>query len=252
MGQPLGFDSFDPFTQLKFDKASSLGPPLFWGRYFHAPGQIDSRGKKERNHYSSAENQVLRRNACRLLPIARQTGRVGGTNADGAQHAAVNVAAIFEAVPPSYLYGADPDVLVFLDIQPQPQLSTEYYIGWSTTLQSQSQQISGGTVRFHPAAYLNSKSNGPSIKAINAAIAAGAQCAGLWVARYRKNESCSVVPDWSASEPFLTPTVPTNVPILAWQCHSEEDNSCPGFDVNLINEGHSDIFLNRLVLTPAS
>jgi hypothetical protein len=52
-----------------------------------------------------------------------------------AQRAALNVAAIFEAIAPSYLYGVDPDVLVFLDIEPKPQMTVEYYMGWSSTLQ---------------------------------------------------------------------------------------------------------------------
>ena len=51
--------------------------PAFWGRYFYAPGQIDSSGEPD-SHYSVGENAFLRAGNIRLMPIARQTGNVTG------------------------------------------------------------------------------------------------------------------------------------------------------------------------------
>jgi hypothetical protein len=246
----LGFDSLEPVKKAKINAATQIGAPVFWGRYFHAPGQKNSSGHVDSGHYSAAENKILRQNNCRLLPIARQTNLVGGTKAKGAAHAALNVAALFEAIPPSFLHAADPDVIMMLDIEPGGDVSAAYWTGWSAALMAKSQELSGGTVTVNPGIYLNSKSNGASVEAINTAIAGGATCAGMWVARYPLHKACSDVPDFQQQIKFLTPATPTSVPILAWQCRSAADNGCDGFDLTVINDDHADIFIDRLILTP--
>jgi hypothetical protein len=76
----LGIDSLVVSSQDALTSATSadyLGQaPAFWGRYFYAPGQINSGGHKD-SHYSAAENGFLRSRGIRLLPIARQTTHVG-------------------------------------------------------------------------------------------------------------------------------------------------------------------------------
>jgi hypothetical protein len=115
----LGIDSLAVSSQAALNNAISknyLGQaPAFWGRYFYAPGQINSSGHKD-SHYSAAENGFLRSNGIRLLPLARQTGRVGTDSATGSADARLNVNAIFEAIPAAYLAGSDPNPLVFLDV----------------------------------------------------------------------------------------------------------------------------------------
>jgi hypothetical protein len=250
MAQPqLGFDSYNAFSQSRFNAASKIGQPLFWGRYFHAPGRKNYAGKVDGGMYSKSEGPLLNRNGCRLLPLARQTPTVGGSADDGARYAARNVAAIFDAFPPSYLYGADPDVIVFLDVEPSTQMSAEYYGAWSKTLQDKALELSGGTVKFHPAVYLNSKGNGPTVTALNKALDGGSVCAGLWTARYPAGK-CADIPPWPNDYAF--PNVSTSVPVLAWQCREADANGCGGFDYSLINPDHADIFLSRLILPPAS
>ena len=59
--------------------------PVFWGRYFTS---ASSGGNVEYRHLK--ENQPLRDNNIRVLPIARQTNRVSGTQADGSADAEKN------------------------------------------------------------------------------------------------------------------------------------------------------------------
>jgi hypothetical protein len=156
--QVLGIDSLVVSSQAALANASSssyLGQaPAFWGRYFYAPGQINSEGHKD-SHYSAAENEFLRSNGIRVLPLARQTGHVSTDSATGSIDARHNVDAIFEAFPVAYLAGADPSALVFLDVEPEGPLNPDYYAGWSSTISSYSARISGGSVKLKPAIYAN-------------------------------------------------------------------------------------------------
>ena len=243
----LGFDSLGLFSQKRFNAARKIGQPLFWGRYFHAPGRKNYKDRFDKGLYDKSESLLMNQNSCRLLAIARQTPTVGGSTDDGAYYAARNVAAIFEAFPPDYLYGADPNVLVVLDVEPDTQMSVEYYGSWSRTLQKKADELSHGTVTFHPAVYLNSMRNGPSVEALNAALNAGAVCAGLWTARYPSGK-CSDIPSWR--DEFALPKIPTVVPVLAWQCREGAANKCRGFDYSLINPDYADILCSRLILPP--
>jgi hypothetical protein len=243
----LGFDSLALFSQKSFNAANKIGKPVFWGRYFHAPGRVNYQDRFDDGMYDKAESSLMHKNGCRLLAIARQTPTVGGCADRGARHAVRNVDAIFEAFPPSYLYAADPNVIVVLDIEPDTQMSAEYYGAWSRTLQKRADELSRGTVKFHPAVYLNSARNGPSVDALNEALNAGAVCAGLWTARYPSGR-CSEIPSWR--DDYALPLVSTVVPVLAWQCREGKANRCAGFDYSLINPDYDDIFCSRLILPP--
>ena len=246
----LGLDSLAVPRATTLKNAASatyLGqPPAFWGRYFHRPGQINSSGKKD-SMYSAKENAFLRANNIRLLPVARQTGRVDGTGADGAADARHNVDAIYAEIPPAYLAGADPKVLVYLDVEGGNPLSAAYYRGWSETLLQYSQSASHGHVTLRPALY-----SGPLVDrtwtALRTALGAGAACFGAWMARYPHTDYQSI--DWD--EGHITPTQGAPIPILAWQ-YWESANDAPAalnFDTTLVSPFHSDVFLNGLIMPP--
>jgi hypothetical protein len=61
-------------------------PPILWGRYFTS---ASTTGDVEYRHLQ--ENQILRDHNIRVLPIARQTKRVSGSQALGSADAAQNV-----------------------------------------------------------------------------------------------------------------------------------------------------------------
>src|SRR5215471_2896324 len=181
----LGIDSIVPSSAALLANARSqdyLGrAPQFWGRYFYAPGQINAAGKRD-THYAPAENGLLRASNIRVLPIARQTAHVKQAN-KAKNDAENNVTAIFEIFSAQYLAGADPDVLVFLDVEQNTPLAAGYYETWSDTIVTESNRISNGRVRFHPAVY-GSQSDEDTWKALKRAMDAGAPCGGIWIARY--------------------------------------------------------------------
>ncbi len=228
--------------------AAYLGQtPSFWGRYFYAPGQINSSGRLDNDHYAAKENGFLRLHNIRLLPIARQTGNVGGDAAIGAADAKNNVDSFFDILPPVYLSGADPDVLFFLDVEENRPLSVEYYKGWAATLITYANQVSAGRVHVHPAMYA-SQGDVTSWTALSKAMAAGAVCDGAWVARYFFPTPAPR--GWN--DHLVTPAVNLACPILAWQYWESPDHapSDQNFDTNLINPAHADMLLSRLVMPP--
>ena len=97
-GMPLGAAGADSSTEVVhtiygktlLEHASGLfgGPPRFWGRYFKIPEQ---QGGTQYN--PKTEHAALASAGIRVVPIARQTGRIHGTKADGAQDANGNVLA---------------------------------------------------------------------------------------------------------------------------------------------------------------
>jgi hypothetical protein len=241
-----GLDSTSPAGSTILSQATSTfgAAPSFWGRYFHAPGQIDYAGVVDSTNYSATESQFLNSNGIRVLPIARQTRAVGTDQATGRAHAALNVQALFEAFAPSYLYGADPDVLMFLDVEQGTPLSQGYYSGWSDELVKQGSARSSGTVNLHPAIYMG-QANTASAAALNAAVSSGSICAGVWIARYWNN-TCAPPADWD--DTLVTPNGGLPCPILAWQYA----DACGSFDCSQANPAHQDILISRLVLPPSN
>jgi hypothetical protein len=249
--QILGIDSLVVSSSDALANATSadyLGQaPAFWGRYFYAPGQINSSGHKD-SHYSAAENGFLRSNGIRLLPLARQTGRVGTDSATGSIDARHNVDAIFECFPPAYLAGADPNVLVFLDVEPEVPLDPDYYAGWSSTITTYSSQASRGSVEFKPAIYASTRDDA-TWSGLARALAGGSSCFGVYVARYFYG---SPKPDRGWQPSILTPTAGVTPPILAWQYWASADDAPAdeNFDTNIASPYHSDALLDGLIMPP--
>jgi hypothetical protein len=172
---------------------------------------------------------------------------VGGSTADAQYDAAQNVAAIFEVFPPAYLSGADPDVLVFLDVEQESPMTSAYYTAWSAAIIDLANQNSRGRVRLHPAIY-GSQGATATWSALKHAINGGAVCDGAWIARYYYP---SVGPRaWN--DGLVTPAGGLPCPILAWQYWEapQHSPSSANFDASLANPAHSDMLLSRLVLPP--
>jgi hypothetical protein len=248
----LGIDSLVVSSQAALNNAISksyLGQaPAFWGRYFYAPGQINSSGRKD-SHYSAAENGFLRNNGIRLLPLARQTGRVGTDSATGSADARLNVNAIFEAIPAAYLAGSDPNPLVFLDVEPKHPLDADYYAGWSSTIATYSSQISHGAVRFKPAIYANQHDD-PTWSALARALTGGSLCFGIYIARYKYPDDPT--PDHGWRPDLVTPAGGVTPPIIAWQYWECADNDPAekNFDTNIASPFHSDVLMDGLIMPP--
>jgi hypothetical protein len=188
-------------------------PPVFWGRYFKRPGFSDD--------YSPAiENATLHANGIRLLPIARQTGRVDGSTADGETDAVRNVDAFVDAFGVSELEKT-PELLMFLDVEgtntdaTDPDLSKEYWAGWSRRLIEHSVHLSGKKFRILPAIYCRRSAN-PTWNALAQAVRDGSVCEAAWIFRAKSNKACmNPVPEWDPA--FITPAVPPPCPMVAWQ-----------------------------------
>jgi hypothetical protein len=188
---------------------------------------------------------LLRDRLIKILPIAQQTTHVGSGTTDGETDGSLNARAIIDTFGSAYLHGAAPDVLVFLDVEKGLPLSRSYYIAWSAALQKTANQLSGGNVSLHPAIYA-SFSDDTTWAALRSAIAAGAPCAGAWIARWKSTAGgCFPLDEWD--EAHVTPTGGLPCPVLLWQ-YSQE---CNGFDCDQASPFHEDVLLGRLVLPPA-
>src|ERR1700756_1457002 len=107
-GAPMGAPGADSSTEVVhrilgktlLEHASGLfgSPPRFWGRYFKTPEQ---QGGTQYN--PKTEHAALSAAGIRVVPIARQTGRIHGTKDDGAADAKGNVLAILAAFGLQYL-----------------------------------------------------------------------------------------------------------------------------------------------------
>ena len=243
----LGADTLVPVTNeivdMVRDKYGSV--PRFWGRYFKKPGFAQ-------DYQPQIENAVFNQHEIRLLPIARQTNRVAGTASDGAADAQLNVDAFTQSLTVEHLGKIGGELLMFLDVEgtsPQhPNVSLDYWIGWSTALVLHSRRVSGGRFTMVPGVYCRKDQN-PTWKAIATANDLGFPCAGAWVFRARNNACTRPVPEWDA--PFNTPTVALPCPVMIWQfaidCIFEG-----GVDFDMLNPdpGIAAALLNRLVLPP--
>jgi hypothetical protein len=245
----LGVDSLVPSAPALLANARSqayLGrPPQFWARYFYAPGQVNTSGRRD-THYSAAENAMLRANAIRVLPIARQTTHVA-TVSTAADDARQNAAAIFEVFPAQYLSGADPDVLIFLDVEQDNPMTEDYYTAWSKTIIAEAARVSNGRVRFHPGVY-GSQGDDQTWTELSRAMNNGAVCDGVWIARYYYNSPSPRT--WN--DHLTNPKVPLLCPILSWQYWESPDRAPEelNFDTNLASPTHFDILIDRLIMPP--
>jgi len=184
--------------------------PAFWGRYFKHPGYA-------LDYSPIRENAVLYRESIRLLPIARQTIRVGGTVEDGLADGDRNVDAFVNALRADYLASQGRELLMFLDVEgtssSNPSLSLPYFIGWSNALAQRSAERSGGRFAILPAVYCR-QSNDETWRVIAHAADLGHPVASAWIFRARRG-ACASIPDWDPG--FFMPSIPLPCPVMAWQ-----------------------------------
>src|SRR5689334_15402088 len=134
----FGADSNEIVTALEdgqtlIKKATSyLGQkPAFWGRYFKAPGNT-----KRAQYQAKLENQALHGESIPVLPLGRQTPRVGGSEEEGRLDARGNAEAIIQSFGMDYLKKTGGDFFVFLDVEPQVPMSLNYWVGWASSITS--------------------------------------------------------------------------------------------------------------------
>src|SRR5262249_27972216 len=147
--------------------------PAIWGRYFG--------GWSEYRHLK--ENQILRTNNIRVVPIAQQTRRVSGSFADGSADAAGNAEDVIKTFGAPYLASLGGQVLMFLDVEGSPSLSAAYYQGWAQNLVAHSRIFSAGAVTLLPCVYAT-QGDDDTWNAVVSATGRGATCNGAWIARW--------------------------------------------------------------------
>ncbi|HEX7318049.1 MAG TPA: hypothetical protein VF297_29360 [Pyrinomonadaceae bacterium] len=246
-GNP-GADSSQPVTAELINTATQQfgQAPLFWGRYFTSP---TATGTVEYHH--GTESPVLAQHNIRLLPVARQTGHVGGSQQQGTSDAQQNVQDFLDTFSQDYLVSQGGQFLLFLDVEGSPStgspsLSLDYYLGWARTLVSYSQSQTGGAVTILPCVYARQGDN-ETWDVLVSANGQGATCNGAWVARYYYS-GCDMH-DWNDS--VVMPSVALPFDVLLWQY---AENCCGGtIDCNQTNPNldTNTLLLDRLIL-PAS
>ena len=78
--------------------------------------------------------QPLRDRGIRVLPIARQTLHVNGSQVQGSADAGANADDLIMTFGADYLATQGGQFLLFLDVEGAPALSADYYFGWATAL----------------------------------------------------------------------------------------------------------------------
>lgn len=243
-----GADSSQPVTTSLIKAATDLfgQKPAFWGRYFTGPA---TGGSVEYHHAS--ESPVLAQAGIRLLPVARQTAHVAGSEAEGTADAQLNVADFLATFSQAYLASQGGQFLMFLDVEGLPQsgspsLSIAYYTGWAKTLMSYSRSQTNNAVTILPGVYARQGDN-QTWNVLVTANSDGIPCSGAWVARYF-NPSCNMN-DWNSS--VVMPSVALPCDVLIWQY---AENCCNGtIDSNQTNP-NIDVqaeLLSKLVLPPS-
>jgi hypothetical protein len=216
--------------------------PVFWGRYFTS---ASTSGNVEYRHLK--ENSILRQNGTRVLPIARQTRNVNGTQAEGSTDAEANAEDLITTFGKDYLASQGGQFLMFLDVEGSPSLSSAYFLGWAQTLPSYSADITGGTVKLFPCVYAT-RSDDVTWQAVASCAVQGVLCSGAWIARW-VNHGCAGLNDWDNGK--VTPDVQLPCEILVWQ-YSDDCWGGAGFDCDQANPSidvDQDL-LSKLVLPP--
>ena len=194
-----GVDSFSAVTEsLILQATSALGvKPAFWGRYFT---NVTATQAEYRHR---VEGPLLAVHGIRVLPIARQTNRVHGSETDGAADGTANAADLMASFTPAERAAG---VRLFLDVEGDgpSHLSTEYYRGWS-------RELAAAGVN---ACIYGIPGDGATWSALRSAMASGAPCGGVWLSHpYR---AVAEPLPWSAA--MLAPYAPiAGVPVLLWQ-----------------------------------
>lgn len=244
-----GADSSTPVTESLIQQATQLfgEKPVLWGRYFTGP---TTTGSVEYRH--AEESPVLAAAGIRLLPVARQTTHVAGSAQEGTADAEGNVDDLFDTFGAEYLAAQGGQVLLFLDVEGNPSagspsLSQDYYTGWAQAVVSYSRSSSNNTVSVLPCVYAR-QGDDETWNVLVAAVAAGVQCAGAWVARYYSG-SCEMS-DWD--DAVVLPSVKLPFDVLLWQY---AENCCGGaIDCSQTNPGLDiqSALLGRLITCPGA
>jgi hypothetical protein len=209
----LGVDSLASVTEAAVTAATGVvkTPPAFWGRYFTFANDPDPG-----QYQKATEKTVLSNHNIHVLPYARQTGHVGGTAAAGTLDGTKNAEAFFASFELALLQGQGNDFYMFLDVEPSTPLSMDYYTAWASALASRSTTLSNGTVSLSPCVYLN-PSDQTTCSKLNAAVAAGAACKGVMVARYFLPSVANYPGPFPWNPQFFSGKVPLTPPVIAWQ-----------------------------------
>lgn len=214
--------------------------PRFWGRYFQGnPG--------EGEYLHKLENKPLHDAGIRVLPISRQTNKVGGTRQDGAELGTSHAKDVLDTFDENYLASQGDGFYIFLDVegsdgQPQPSLSKEFYKGWSEAVVQ-----AGSKVKLLPSVYLNG-SDQTTLRSLSAAIKEDAQCHGLWVARYEDGKQPQISP-WNREKVKFKSPVPCKVLLRQYIGDIDSDT----YDFSQINPflDNPELVLQRLILPPS-
>src|SRR5262249_20069612 len=194
------------------------------------------------------ENRILRESSVRVLPIARQTRNVNGSQSVGSFDAEDNSEDVIITFGQDYLASQGGQFYMFLDVEGAPSLSRAYYTGWAQTLVSHSLDFSNGKVTILPCVY-GTQSDDDTWQAVADAADAGVGCNGAWIARWRRH-GCAALPDWD--DDIVDPDVDLPCRVLLWQ-YADDCNGGGGFDCDQTNptlDLRKDL-LDQLILPPA-
>jgi hypothetical protein len=249
-GRPVVDSSVPVTTQINgaslLDLAEQLfdETPVLWGRYFTstaATGNVEYRHLKE--------NQPLRDRNIRVLPIARQTLNVNGSQTEGSADAESNVDDLIATFDADYVASQGGQFLLFLDVEGAPALAAAYYFGWATNLMEHSRYSTGGKVTILPCVY-GVQSDDTTWNNLNEACGRGAECHGAWIARWRVR-GCNK--PLSFDPAIVSPRVGLPCKILLWQ-YSDDCHGGGGFDCDQTNpeiDLQQDL-LSKCILPPNS
>jgi hypothetical protein len=233
----VGADENAIVTQARIDVAKQqTGHTIeFWGRYFKDPGNTSPE-----QYQPKREAALLNQKNIRVLPIGRQTGHVAGSASLGRSDGGTNAKAIIAAFGTQVLGGLPQGLLVFLDVEgaPNPSLSVDYYQGWADGL-AQTAQAAG--VKLLPAVY-GAHGDSPTWSHLAQAVAGGAACEGVWIAR-PGTLGCHALKPFDESH-VRPPSLPHAIKILAWQAVLE----CHNLDFSILNPDTDAATLGKLVL----
>ncbi len=237
----VGADTAYPITEALIASATKAqaAPPAFWGRYFTrtaTSGSVEYRNQ--------LESPIFAAHAIRVLPVARQTNRVGGTAEDGLSDGRANGADLVASFGEDYLASQGAEFFIFLDVEGSgpSRLSADYYSGWTDGLAQASDKVS-----ILPAVY-GLPGDAVTWTALMRAMANGAPCRGLWLAHPLVSRPEPVA--WDAT--LVTPRPDPEVPVLLWQYMFPRDGV--NVDRNLVNpaiDAENDL-LRYLIAPPAA